>query len=173
MSHEVAVLKIKILKNNQGFAAYPNFNTLASVISSGMDWSKYVDTFGSGWLYDVVGHDEETADSPRGQQWGMIMCPVEFVDEAVTAFPGLCTRMTEVQAEEFYRKQHARDVEDEEVDVEILDAIKRKKDLGIPLTPGQLRAIDPRDKTRGVRENRRKKFTNFKADRGFDVIDPA
>jgi len=169
---DTAVLKVKILKNTQGYAAYPNFNTLASVIASGMDWSKYIDTFGSGWLYDKTGHDEDTDDSPRGQQWGMVMAPETFVDEAVTAFPAVCSRLTEVQAEEFYRRHHAVDVEDEEIDVEVLDAIKRKKDLGIPLTPHQLRAIDPRDKTRGVRENRRKKFVNFKKDRGFNVIDP-
>jgi hypothetical protein len=168
----MAVLKVKIGKNNQGFADYPNFNTLAVVVAAGMDWSKYIDSEGSGWLYDADGHDADTVDSPRGQQWGLLLVPETFATEAVAAFPTLCTRLNDTDAMIFYEKQHARDFEEEDIDETILTRIKRKQDFGKSLTRADKRALDKRSQNRGIRKNRRKKFKEFKADRGFDVIDP-
>jgi hypothetical protein len=169
---DMAVLKVKIGKNTQGFAAYPDFNSLAVVQASGMDWSKYIDSNGSGWLYDADGHDVDTVDSPRGQQWGLILAPETFVNQAVTAFPTLCSRLTDAEGEAFYQSQHARDFEEEEIDEVALTKIKRKQDLGKKLTRADKRALDKRSDSRGIRKNRRKKFKDFKTDRGFNVIDP-
>lgn len=138
-----------------------------------MDWSHYIDKNGSGWLYDAVGHQEEDAESPIGQQWSLVLVPEEFATQAVAAFPTLCSKLTTAQAKAFYEQRHARDVQDEEVDTEILQKIKAKQDLNIPLTQQERRAIDPRDNERGVRPNRRKYFDTYKTDRGFNVINPS
>ena len=168
----MAVLKIKIGRNSQGFADYPDFNTLAVVVSSGMDWSKYIDAEGSGWLYDADGHDTDTVDSPRGQQWGLVLAPETFVTQAVAAFPTTCSRLNDIDAMKFYETQHARDFEEEDIDETILTKIKRKQDLGKKLTRADKRALDKRSSVRGIRRNRRKKFKDFKTDRGFNVVDP-
>ena len=57
-------LLVKITLGPNGHAKYPAFNTLAVVQASGLDWSKYIDVHGSGWLYDSVGHRESSP--PRG-----------------------------------------------------------------------------------------------------------
>ena len=54
-------------------------------------------------MYDKVsGHQEETADSPRGQQWGLLLVPDAFAQQAVTRFPAECSILTEAEAEAFY-----------------------------------------------------------------------
>jgi len=170
---DLVALRVKIgLDESTGHAKYPNFNLLAVVLASGMDWSGYIDRHGSGWLYDCCGHEEEDAESPRGQQWGMILVPDAFATQAVAMFPTDCTRLTAAQAESFYDSKHARDFEEEEVDVQLLQKIKAKQDLGIALNQQERRAIDPRDEgVRGVRPNRRKRFSTFRQDRGFNVTD--
>lgn len=167
---DLVPIKVKITLNTAGAAKYPSFNALSAVQQSGMDWSKYIDTFGSGWLYDCCGHKEEEAGSPAGQQWGMILVPKVFADEAVAKFPNECSKLTEAEAEDFYDKKHARDQRDEEIDVEVLQGIKLKQDLNIPLTKQQQDAINPVKEERGVRKNKNKKFTDYKQKRGFRVV---
>lgn len=168
---DLVALKVKIGLANRG-ALYPAFNSLPTVASSGLDWSQYIDQFGSGWLYDCCGHKEEDAASPRGIQFGMILVPESFAVEAVTSFPNQCEILSPMQAERFYDDRHARDFDDEEIDERVLKAIKAKQDLGIALTQKQLDAIDPSKPERGIRANRRKKFTTFLADRGIHVTTP-
>lgn len=173
MAKDLVAIKVKIELNAAGHAKYPNFNNLPSVLAAGMDWSHYIDRHGSGWLYDADGHRDDTADSPVGMQWGMILVPQAFANEAVAAFPTLCSKLTKAEAETFYNDKHARDMDEEEVDVETLQKIKAKQDLGLDLTATDLRALDPKDKTRGVKTNRRKKFTTFSVDYGFNVTNHA
>lgn len=172
MSEQLAALRVRIGINSDGYADYPDFNTLACVIVSGMDWSKYVDVRGKGWLYDVTGHAEVSNDSPIGQQWGLLFVPEVFAIQAMAQFSAVCTRLTAIEAEEFYSKKIASNLPDEEIDEQVLAAISRKQSLGLSLTREQMRAIDPRDPTLGVRPNRKKKFSTFKKDRDFSVVDP-
>ncbi len=52
MPRDLVPIKVIIGTRENGHADHPDFSALPSVVASGMDWSKYVDTFGSGWLYD-------------------------------------------------------------------------------------------------------------------------
>lgn len=155
-------LRVTIKQKPDGTALYPDFNSLPSVVASGMDWSRYVDVNGSGWLYDRIGHKEDVPGSPKGVQIGMLLVPAAFAAEAVTAFSADVSTFTEPQAQNFYETKHARDLPDEEIDHQIVLGIKAKKDLGQPLTPGQTKALDPDDPTPGIRVNPRKTWAGFK-----------
>ncbi len=169
-----AALRVKIGIRQNKRAKYPDFNLLPVVISSGQDWSVYIDKEGSGWKYDrVSGHSDDTATSPRGQQWGLLLIPEQFAIEAVAQFPTLCQRITEAQTQKFYDEDHAVDFEDDEIDETILTKIKLKNDLGIRLTAADTNALDPTHKQPGVRENYfRKVWVRYKARRNITIVDP-
>lgn len=155
------IVKIGTLPN--GRAKYPNFNLLATVQASGLDWSKYIDAFGSGWLYDEIGHKDDDDDSPRDQQWGMILVPQLFATEAVAQFPTEVAVIDEVEASDFYNKRVAVRQPEQVIDTDIVHGIKLKQDLGIPLTPDQVDALDPTKKTRGIVNNDMRLYADFKA----------
>jgi len=166
---DLVAIKVKIGRHNNKKAKYPDFNKLDIVKRSGTDWSIYIDVEGSGWLYDCCGHDEEDGDSPAGQQWGMLLISEQFADEAVNMFPGECFFMTDVEAEHFYNHKCAKDVDEEDIDVETLQKIKLKKDLGLQLTDEDNESLDVMNDRRGIRKNWRKKFQDFKSKRAFNV----
>ena len=176
---DLVALKIKIgLKGKdwtkaeeRGHALYPNFNQLQSVINSGMDWSNYVDTYGEGWHYDKkCGHKQEDETSLKGMQWGMLIVPKEFADEAVATFPQVCSVVNEAELEDFYdNRAHAHEP-DERIDDVVLKGIEGKKILGKSLTPGQERALDPEDDTPGIRKNHRRYWKDYKAKQGVNII---
>lgn len=162
-------IKVRIGTSESGGAKYPPFNNLLSVQSTGLDWSKYIDVHGSGWLYDEIGHKEEDADSPRGQQWGMLLVPEDFATEAVAAFPDDVEVVDEVEAEDFYNNRVAARQPEELLDNEVLQGIKLKQDLGLQLTQDQQDALDPEKPARGIRKNERKTFAGFTAERGLTL----
>lgn len=166
---ELVPLKVKIRLKTDGAALYPSFNDLQVVRSAGLDWSVYVDSNGSGWLYDCCGHKEEEARSPVGIQWGMLLVPIDFANQAVSAFPNEVTKLTAVEAQTFYEDNHASEFEDEEIDEKIVHTLKTKQDLGQTLTARQLKALDPTDDTRGIRANWRKTWAGFVNKRGITI----
>ena len=167
---QLVPLKVKIGLKESGGAKYPEFNVLQCVKDSKTDWSCYVDCHGTGWTYDCCGHCDQEPDSPFGIQWGMISVPKIFADQAVAEFPSDVAKMTDTEAEEFYNNCCARDLPDEDIDIKVLDAIKRKKDMGVDLTPMQIKAIDPQDDTRGIRPNKDKTWPGFKQKRGVTIV---
>lgn len=176
MARSLVALRVEIGLKPNGEADYPAFNTLASVQASGKDWAKYVDTDGDGWLYDAVGHREEDAGngadlpaSPFGMQWGVLLVPLAFANEAVAAFPTKCTKLTEAELETFFDQRIARDEPDEEIDEEVLHKIKAKDDLGIPRTREDEEALHRTHPRRGVTENHRKTLARFKAKKGITI----
>jgi hypothetical protein len=163
-------IKVKIGLRADGNADYPDFNILNAVKEQNMDWSYYVDKFGLGWIYDkLIGHQEEAPDSPLGQQLGVLIVEKEFANEAILSFPVKCSKLTEVELEDFYDNRHAIEFQDEDVDREVLDVIKVKQDLGQPLTPQQIKALDPDDDTIGIRKNKKKTWVDFKALKGIEI----
>jgi len=166
---ELVPIEITIGLKPDGSALYPDFNTLASVIASGEDWSVFIDSNGPGWLYDRCGHKEDEPGSPFGTQRGMLLVPAAFATEAVAAFSPTVELKTESQTQTFYNTKHGRDIEDEEIDNRIVQRIRHKQDLGQTLTARQLQAIDPTDNTRGIRANPRKNWATFKADKGITI----
>lgn len=165
---DLVPIKVKIGLKENGQAKYPDFNQLAA--TGGVDWSFYIDANGSGWLYDCCGHKEAEANSPMGQQWGMILVPQAFADEAIATFPDEVMKLTEEECENFYNDKHARDLPDEDIDNNILEGIKLKQDLQQPLTAQQTKALDPDDDTPGVRKNKRKLWTDYKTLTSIKIV---
>ena len=166
---ELVPIKVKIRLKTDGAALYPNFNDLQVVRGAGLDWCVYVDSKGSGWLYDCCGHKEEEPRSPVGIQWGMLLVPLVFADQAVSSFPNEVTKLTAPEARTFYENNHASEFEDEEIDERIVTNLKRKQDLGQTLTTRQLSALDPTTDTRGIRSNWRKTWNGFRNKRGITI----
>ncbi len=179
MPRDLVALKVKIgLKgadwpkaDERGHALYPNFNQLPSVASSGMDWAHYVDTYGEGWQYDKkCGHREEDAGSPRGMQWGILIIPKEFADEAVAAFSGVCSVVDEGTLETFWNERAHAHEPDERIDDVVLRGIEAKQKLNKSLTPGQKKALNPEDDTPGIRKNHRRYWADYKAKQGIRIV---
>jgi hypothetical protein len=172
---DLVPIKVKIGLKSNGHAKYPNFNQLYTVQVKGMDWAHYVDTMGLSWHYDKTsGHKEDTADSPFGQQWGMLIVPKEFADEAILAFPDTVSKMTEVECEDFYdNKAHAHEP-DELVDEIALKAFEIKEKMGVSLSSEEKikkdKALDPNDPTPGIKKNLNKKWVDFKALKGVNIV---
>ena len=168
---ELVPIKVKIGLKNNGQAKYPNFNTLQAVIASGMDWSKYVDIYGLGWHYDKTsGHKEDTLDSPFGQQWGVLIIPKDFADEAVSKFPLDCIKIDETALEDFIDNKAHVHMPDEDIDLNIVQGIREKQALGLTLTQWQIDALNPNTDTPGIRKNKKKKWVDYKALTGVTIV---
>lgn len=150
---------------------FPPFNELDATLRDNMDWSYFVDKFG-GWHYDqVAGHsdDDSVNDSPRGTWLGLLLVPDDFAQAAVARWPARCFIKTEVEAEALYNERcHIRDPEIKE-DVDVLQAIKAKRDLAIPEEQADRDALDPDHLTRGRRRNTRKTWAGFKSAEGITI----
>lgn len=167
---DLVPIKVKILLNKDGSAKYPMFNRLRCVADSGMDWSHYVDRLGTGWHYDCCGHMEEEDGSPVGQQWGMLLIPKEFADQAVSMFPDTVAKMSELQSEEFYNQHVARDAPEEFYDAAALEAIRLKQNMGRPLGDIERAAMDPDTNIPGIRRNRKKTFAGLRQECGVRIV---
>lgn len=173
MPRTLAAIRV-IIEDGSTFK-YPDFNQLAVVktfiaANPGKDWSNYVDLEGTGFKYDNAGGaDRDDGETPVGQWCAHLLIPVEFARQAVLAFPRV-SRVTEAELQVFYDTRHAAEFPDEDIDLEILQKIKLKQDLGLPLTNEQAKAIDPLDDTRGIRKSKRKSWVDHKQEQGL-VID--
>jgi hypothetical protein len=169
---DLVSIKVKIEKRtDNGHHKYPDFSQLQVVKDAGMDWSRYVDVYGLGWHYDKkCGHNEEDASSPFGMQWGVLIVPKEFADQAVSMYPELVSKLDETGLQEFYdNRAHAHE-QDEILDTDVLQAIKVKQDLGLALTAGQQEALDPEKDMPGIRKNKRKIWADYKLLTGVKIV---
>lgn len=164
-------IKVLIGTNTSGGALYPDFNTLASVRDSGMDWSHYIDRRGTGWHYDkCCAHAFEAPGSPIGIQYGMILVPKEFHDDALANFPATVKSMTEAEVEDFY-DNHAHGHESEEnVSDRVINGITAKQNAGIELTDSDRKALDASDPTPGITKNPNRHWADHKALRSINII---
>lgn len=170
---DLVPIKVRIGLKAGGQHNYPNFNVLTAV--GGRDWSHYVDTEGLGWHYDkCCGHQTETADSPRGEQFGVLIVPKAFADEALIRFPNLITKLTEAELESFY-DNHAHKHEPEiKIDEEALKVFEVKERFKIPLSAKEegdkTKALNPDDDTPGLTRNKKKKWTTYKQTQGVNIV---
>lgn len=189
---EVAAIKVKIGLRPNGHADHPDWTKLplASAGPGSVEENVKVHQFAGGWKYDKSsGHQEETADSPIGQQWGMLLVTAQYATEAVAAFPALVTRMTEAQAQAFWDDRAHAHLPDERRDVGELTALRAEfqlvKDLAqefsgnaklkarlVALKTQAQAALDPDDPTPGVRKNRLKRWAGAKADLKLVFLEP-
>ncbi len=179
MARELAALKVKIGTKGadwpdpreRGWALYPKFNELKTVIDTGMDWAKYVDVFGEKWHYDkCCGHRQEEPDSPRGMQWGMLVVPKEFADEAIIKFPEVCSTINETELEDFWDNRAHKHEQEEKRDGVVLKGIEEAKTAGKKLTPKQEKALDPEDDTPGIIKNHQKYWKDYKAKQEIVIV---
>jgi len=184
-----AAIRVTIGRSSNGAAQYPNFNSLAVVSASGLDWSKYVDVKGMGWNYDKTsGHDDENPGSPRGQQFGILLIPEQFAVQAIAGFPATCTRLTETQCENFWDTKHAVEEEEELSDGRALEELEREHRMmltlqGTPEAPSDVaekltkirqkikRALDPAHRARGVRNNPKSTWQRIKSHRNITFVE--
>jgi hypothetical protein len=184
---EMVPLKVKIKTQGKN-ALYPNFNSLSVVADSGMDWSTYIDTYGLGWCYDKTsGHKTHSVESPFGEQWGVLVITEAFVIEAEAMFPGDCTRLTEVELEDFHDNKATIHLDDDVRNPDILISMANELNI-LSMLDGKnkggqkirnrlarledrlLKAIDPDDETvPGVAKNKMKKWADKKALMGITI----
>ncbi len=169
-------LLVKIGRKPSGEADYPNFNSLASVVAAGVDWSIYVDRQGAGWIYDSSsGHDDDNPsgrglfDSPSGTQLGVILAPAAFVTEAVAAFPAVCSELVEADLEDYFNDYASEGQPDFVTDELVLNGIAQRKATGARIRPGDIAALDPDDDAPGVRRNPLKRWARLKAKKGITI----
>jgi len=181
---ELTALKVKIESGTGGSAKYPNFNTLAIVTASGMDWANYIDKEGLGWQYDKTsGHKESSTDSPLGQQWGVLVVPEAFTLQAVAAFPTLCTQLTETELTTFYDEKVAVNQTSETIDTSALQGLQAKLSLMESTSASAVsivamkakisNAIDPDHDEPGIKTNSNKTWVNRKASAAVTIKAPA
>lgn len=173
MTKELVPIKVRIELDPNGRHKYPNFNSLLAV--GNLDWSHYVDKEGTGWHYDsCCGHGIDTPESPFGILYGMLLVPKTFADEAISHFPYLVTKMIEAECQDFYNNHsHKQDFEFE-INEETLKYFDYREKSGVPLTPEEIslkaKSLDPDDETPGLKKNWRKKWVDYKARIGFNII---
>lgn len=197
----LAGLKVVIGLKTNGNADYPNFNTLASVQAEGMDWTKYIEAKGKGWLYDKKsGHQDDDPnegqfdDSPAGTQIGIILAPETFVDEAVAAFPSVCSRVTDTECGTFHDQRCTHTADEVQHDqgqlqnlyyeLQLLEWLKIQYPGGAAQTKiasaltklGQraIKALDEDDEdAKGIVKNQLKAWIDRKVKQKITFVDPS
>ena len=173
---ELVPIKISISIKSTGAAAgqhlYPDFGAMEAVRRSGLNWSRYIDIYGTGWHYcRKSGHtdDDPAIGSPAGHQHGMLLVPKAFADQAVAAFAEV-EKMTEAEAKSFYESRCMVGAVETVDNADVLTAMAAKRQLGIEETDQDRRALDPNDPTPGIIKNERATWTGFKKTAKFKIV---
>lgn len=216
---ELVPLRIKIgrKQSSKGMRNdYPDFNAIDSVIRHGLDWSNYVDTYGTRWHYDKLsGFKESDAYNPDPMiQYGMFAVPEDFANAALTLFPTKVEQLTEAEFETFYNDRAHSHESEEDCNSGVLNVIRAKygdipitkqkiiefftdvtkveKDakvvefeslvgkgltieelakieLLVKMSPADCKALDPNHPAPGIKKNRRRYYSDFKALQNFTV----
>lgn len=167
----LVAIRVKIGLKSDGkkrFHSYPPFNEIPKDLRDGMDWSHFVDLHG-GWHYDCCGHDEEDTESPRGVQFGMLLVPEDFANEAVNRWPEQCSILNQQQAAKFYEDRVTVNQPDVTEDLDVLQVIAAKRQAGLQEDDSDREALDPNNPKRGRRKNETKKFADMLKKRGLKL----
>ncbi len=152
-------------KTKQNRAIYPDFNQIDSVIRKGLPWSVFIDHEGISWHYNKINN------IGTGEKEGRcVTCvPKDFAYAAVKLFSDEVSILTESEFEDFYdNKAHAHE-SDEIVDLETLQIIKLKEDLGLK-TPEKVNALNPNHPAKGIKKNENKKWKDKKNKLNINII---
>lgn len=171
---DLVPIKVKIGLRANGHADHPDW-TLMPMIINDRDMRTYCP---DGWLYDKkCGHDDDDETSPRGQQWGYLLGTRAFVDQAKTTFPDLITELTEEEFEGIFEDRITGHMPENNHDINILQGLQIELALKESLLQDTTdlktkiaKAIDPDDDTEpGIKKNKKKKWTDFKALKGITI----
>jgi len=179
----VVPIRVKIGLRSNGHADHPDWTSLplAQEPGPGDAEAKVRAHQIVKWKYDKTsGHEDDTPESPRGMQFGMMCVSEQFVTEAEAAFPTLVTRMTEAEAEDFWdNKAHAH-LDELRRNIELLNGLKLELDLliaagsmpaaRITALKDKIRnAIDPDHIEPGLKRNEMKRWATAKGALGITV----
>ena|SRR3990167_10263165 len=115
-----------------------------------------IDQYGIGMHYDK-GCCDFDANSFR---YAVTALPEDRANAYIARSQGRVVKITEAEAEQFF-VDHCKHEPQEHFDVERLQAIKLKKDLGIPLTSDDNAALDPLNTSvKGIVRNNKIGFKN-------------
>jgi len=173
MARDLVAVRVTIGLRPNGEADHPDLNLLPTIAASGMDWSRYIDQIGIGWVYDVTAGHQEPGDTPVGQQHGVILLPAAVADEALAAFAGApyeAVALTPPQFRNFHDDKGAVRLPAEKGDQEVLARIKAKRDAGTTLSQDDLNALDPTHREPGIRRNRKRRWNTRSTDEDVNVI---
>ena len=151
-------------------AIFPAFNNLPGTVRGDMDWSTFVDVFGTGLEYDnVAGYGKVDAYSTERMKQFVCTCiPSEFAVAAAAMFPEDVKIIDEAGMEIFYNERAHADSPEELADNERLQTIALKKQLDIVLSDEDNDALDPLKDTKGLRINPNKTWARHKVEHGLD-----
>lgn len=183
---DVTAIQVVIGLRPNGHADHPDWQLLPLAIGGQRPEDHQIVS----WRYDKTsGHDQETVDSPLATQLGMMLVTVQYATEAVATFPGIVTRLTEVQALTFWENKAHAHLTDDRRDQSELSALHSQfiilrdlsdespgdQDLRDQLTTlktALLKALDPDDPAPGVRKNVERRWADMKADKGLAYVEP-
>mgnify|MGYP001617064230 FL=1 len=192
MPTSIVPIKVKIGLRPNGHADHPAWELLpmiaaqvsASASRDLIDGEVRKHTVGS-WHYDKQsGHAVDTPDSPRGQQWGMLLVSKTFADQAVSTFPGLVTILTQAECQAFWETKAYAHMADLDFNSETLRDLKTYRDLlkdlkkadtapeVVALDAKITQALDPVDPYPGVTKNFLRRWVDAK-DRLGVIFDPS
>lgn len=167
-------IKVIIGLRPNGHADHPDWSKLPLVIAGG----RAEDHMAGGWVYDKSsGHQESDAESPLGQQLGILFVSEQMADECVATFPATISKMlNEAQLENFIESRCTAHLDEFDYDADALNTLKTERDLlvsiGQPTAEVDTRiakALDPNDPTRGKRQRIGKTWESVKASRKIDL----
>ena len=152
---------------------FPNFNQLPSNLRGDMDWSEYIDVYGTGWHYDnKSGIGEVDSVNPDPDIWfGCFCVPLDFATAAVALFPADVEIVNEVAFENFYNNRAHDHVPAIADDIEALQALKIRIELGNlqKIDQEYIKAMDPDDTTPGRTRNPTKTWEGCKTNCGYTI----
>ena len=165
---DLVPIKVRINRRaakNGAVNDYPDFNRIAADIHEGMDWSIFIDVFGSGMIYGTV---EEGDDL---KQYCIMCVPEAFALEAVRLFSPQVEEIDERTLDTWYAaKGPGREQAEDRVDTDALQALRIREELGQDVTALKVKALNPKDDTPGIRENPHKTWARLKAHKNIEII---
>ena len=101
-----------------------------------------IDQFGIGMYYDEGNYDV------NGFRYAVTSLPEDRANAYIVRSQGRVVAITSAEAEAWFAQNKPEP--EEKFNLEVLQAIKLKKDLAIPLTASDLKALDPNDPLPGI-----------------------
>ncbi len=159
---------------------YPNFNRIPSSARQSMDWSAFIDLFGTGWHYDQVAPFGATdPESPNSNEmFGIIAIPEDFAQEAVALFPDEVSTLTDAEFSDLFDNRTKTTSPDEVIDTDRLNELRAKYGInGAIDSPAAMammsaedrRAVDPNDPAPGIVTNPNKNTSRFLMSKGHTI----
>lgn len=173
MIKQLVPIRIKIGLRDNGHADHPDWNKLP-MINDDSDMKKECPT---GWLYDKTsGHQEESIDSPRGMQWGYLLCSQQFAVEAMSTYPALVIQLTETEFEDCFNNKVMSHLPEKKYDLDVLKGLKLELDLKKQLKQNvnelqiQIeKALDENNDEKGIKKNKDRYWVDYKVKKGFEI----